>query len=89
MQISNDLTYLRHMQNTQECNISHDVYVFGAMQTFTHRGRVTYISMRQAIVGADNVLSPLPHQVVIWTNGGFLSIGPPGQTPVAPFTNMV
>ena len=85
MQISNDLTYLRHIQNTQECNISHDIYVFGAMQTFTHCGRVTYISMRQAIVGADNVLSPLPHQVVIWTKGGLLLIGAPGTNSSGPF----
>ena len=34
-----------------------------------------YVSMKEAITGSDNGLSPVRHQVIIWTNAGLLSIG--------------
>ena len=35
----------------------------------------TYVPINHAIIGSDNGLSPVRHQVFIWTNaGGFIAI---------------
>ena len=39
------------------------------------RGRATHASVKQAIVGSDNCLSPERRQAIIWTNAGILLIG--------------
>ena len=45
----------------------------------THWGRVTHICVsKQTIIGSDNGLSPGRRQAIIWTNAGFLLIGPLG-----------
>ena len=41
---------------------------------FTHRGRI-YVSVKKAIIGSDNGLSPGRRQTIIWTNDGILLIG--------------
>ena len=45
----------------------------------THWGRVTHICVSKlTIIGSDNGLSPGRRQAIIWTNDGFLLIGPLG-----------
>ena len=45
----------------------------------THWGRVTHICISKlTIIGSDNGLSPDRRQAIIWTNAGFLLIGPLG-----------
>ena len=34
------------------------------------------VSLNWVIIGSDNGLSPIWHQVIIWTNAGILSITP-------------
>ena len=36
-----------------------------------------YASVKYAIIGSDNGLSPVRRQAIIWTNDGLLSIGTP------------
>ena len=46
-------------------------------QVLTHWGRVTHICIgKLTSIASDNGLSPERRQAIIWTNAGFLLIGP-------------
>ena len=48
-----------------------------ARAQLTHWGRVTHICVNKlSTIGSDNGLSPSRCQAIVWTNAGFLSIGP-------------
>ena len=50
------------------------------MTNSTHWGRVTHICVSKlTIIGSDNGFSPDRRQAIIWTNAGFLLIGPLGR----------
>ena len=50
-----------------------------ASRALTHWGRVTHICVGKLTnIGSDNGLSPDRRQAIIWTNAGFLLIGPLG-----------
>ena len=50
-----------------------------AVRALTHWGRVTHICVgKLTIIGADNGLSPVRRQAIIWTNAGILLIRPSG-----------
>ena len=53
--------------------------VFFYKHIWTHRGRVTHISVDNlTIIGSDNGLSPRRRQAIIWTNAGIFLTGPWG-----------
>ena len=67
--------YFKILANIHTCQ--GDLFILAWSWFKTHWGRVTHTCVSKlTIIGSDNGLSPDRRQAIIWTNAGFLLIGP-------------